>query len=116
MSRDAPDWFPAYGVYLLVLVAVIGVSQVPPPYLLKRMVVEVPFVLFAVLMPFLSTGPRTDFLGLTVSEPGLMAAWALLAKGRSACWPASPWPRPPSRTPCSPASSDCGCRASSCRS
>ena len=61
--------------------AVIGVSQVPPPYLLKRMVVEVPFVLFAVLMPFLSTGPRTDFLGLTVSEPGLMAAWALLAKG-----------------------------------
>ena len=70
-----------YGVYLLVLVAVIGVSQVPPPYLLKRMVVEVPFVLFAVLMPFLSTGPRTDFLGLTVSEPGLMAAWALLAKG-----------------------------------
>ena len=76
-----PDWFAAYGVYLLVLVAVIGVSQVPPPYLLKRMVVEVPFVLFAVLMPFLSTGPRTDFLGLTVSEPGLMAAWALLAKG-----------------------------------
>ena len=76
-----PDWFPAYGVYLLVLVAVIAASQVPPPYLLKRMVVEVPFVLFAVLMPFLSTGPRTDFLGLTVSEPGLMAAWALLAKG-----------------------------------
>ncbi len=75
------DWFAAYAAYLGVLVAVIAVSQVPPPYLIKRMVVEVPFVVFAVLMPFIATGPRTEFLGLTVSEPGLLAAWALLAKG-----------------------------------
>jgi cobalt/nickel transport system permease protein len=75
------DWFPAYGGYLLVIAAVIAVSQVPPTYILKRMVVEVPFVVFAVLMPFIATGPRTEFLGLTVSEPGLLAAWALLAKG-----------------------------------
>ncbi len=75
------DWFPAYGGYLLVLAAVIAVSQVPPTYILKRMVVEVPFVVFAVLMPFIATGPRTEFLGLTVSEAGLLSAWALLAKG-----------------------------------
>jgi cobalt/nickel transport system permease protein len=75
------EWFPVFGGYLLVLVAVIAVSQVPPLYIVKRMVVEVPFVVFAVLMPFISTGPRTDFLGLTVSEPGLLAAWGLLAKG-----------------------------------
>jgi cobalt/nickel transport system permease protein len=111
-----PDWFAAYGVYLLVLMAVIGVSQVPPPYLLKRMVVEVPFVLFAVLMPFLSTGPRTDFLGLTVSEPGLMAAWALLAKGTLGVLASLTLAATTERTPCSRASSGCGCRASSCRS
>ena len=75
------DWFWAYGGYLLVLVGVIAVSTVPPPYILKRMVVEVPFVVFAVLMPFIATGPRTELLGLTVSAPGLLAAWALLAKG-----------------------------------
>lgn len=75
------DWFPVYAGYLLVLVGVIAVSTVPPAYLLKRMVVEVPFLVFAVLMPFIATGPRTEFLGLTVSEPGLMSAWALLAKG-----------------------------------
>ncbi len=75
------DWYPAYAGYLLVLVGVIAVSQVPPPYLLKRMVVEVPFVVFAVLMPFIATGPRTDFLGLSVSAAGLLSAWALLAKG-----------------------------------
>jgi cobalt/nickel transport system permease protein len=75
------DWYPAYAGYLLVLVGVIAVSTVPAAYILKRMVVEVPFVLFAVLMPFIATGPRTDFLGLTVSAAGLMSAWALLAKG-----------------------------------
>jgi cobalt/nickel transport system permease protein len=74
-------WYPVYGVYLAALVAVIAVSQVPPAYIAKRMVVEVPFLVFAVLMPFIATGPRTEVLGLEVSEHGLLAAWALLAKG-----------------------------------
>jgi len=74
-------WWPAYAGFLLVLVAVIAVSHVPPAYLLKRMVVEVPFVVFAVLMPFIATGPRVEVLGVTVSEHGLAAAGALLAKG-----------------------------------
>ena len=71
----------AYGGYLLTLVAVVAVSEVPPTYLAKRMVVELPFVVFALLMPFIASGPRTDVLGLSVSEPGLAAAGALLAKG-----------------------------------
>lgn len=75
------DWFPAYAGYLVVLLGVVAVSTVPPSYLLKRMVVETPFVVFAVLIPFIATGPRTEILGLSVSEPGLMSAWALLAKG-----------------------------------
>jgi cobalt/nickel transport system permease protein len=75
------DWFAAYGVFLLVLVAVIALSRVPFGFLAKRMVVEVPFVVFAVLMPFIATGPRTEVLGLSLSEHGLLAAWALLAKG-----------------------------------
>jgi cobalt/nickel transport system permease protein len=75
------QWFPMFGVYLLVLVGVIALSRVPATYLIKRMVVEVPFVVFAVLMPFVSHGPRTEVLGLSVSEPGLLAAWGLLAKG-----------------------------------
>jgi cobalt/nickel transport system permease protein len=75
------DWFAAYGVYLLVLAVAVVVSTVPPTYLLKRLVVEVPFVVFAVLMPFIATGPRVEVLGVSVSEPGLLAAWALLVKG-----------------------------------
>lgn len=75
------DWYPVFGVYLAVLLVVIAISTVPATYIVKRMVIEVPFVVFAILMPFISTGPRTEFLGLTVSEPGLLAAWGLLAKG-----------------------------------
>ena len=73
------DWFAAFGVYLLVLLAVIGASRVPPTYLLKRMVVEVPFVFFAVLLPFVARGPRVEVLGVSVSESGLLAAFGLLA-------------------------------------
>ena len=74
-------WYLAYAAYLLLLVAVVAVSRVPATYLVKRMVVEVPFVVFAVLMPFIATGPRVDLLGVAVSASGLAAAWALLAKG-----------------------------------
>lgn len=75
------DWYPVFGVYLLLLAAVIGVSRVPPTYLLKRTVVEVPFVLFAVLLPFVATGPSMEVLGVTVSQHGLEAGVALLIKG-----------------------------------
>lgn len=75
------EWFPVFGGYLLVLAAVIGISKVPPTYILKRMVVEVPFLLFAILLPFVATGPRIEVLGVGVSEHGLIAAWGLLVKG-----------------------------------
>ena len=75
------EWVLLFGAYLLAVLAVIAVSQVPLGYIARRMVVEVPFVVFALLMPFVSTGPRVDVLGVAVSEPGLQAAWALLAKG-----------------------------------
>jgi cobalt/nickel transport system permease protein len=76
-----PTWVPAFAGYLALLLAVIALSQVPPGYLARRLVVEVPFVVFALLMPVIATGPRTDVLGLSLSEAGLLAAWGLLVKG-----------------------------------
>lgn len=75
------DWYPVFAVYAAILVAVVLTSRVPPLYLAKRMVIEVPFVLFALLVPFVATGPRTEVLGLNLSEPGLVAAAGLLMKG-----------------------------------
>lgn len=75
------DWLAAYAGYAVAVALVIGVSRVPPAYLARRVVVEVPFVLFAVLLPFVATGPRTEVLGVTVSQHGLEAGLALLVKG-----------------------------------
>lgn len=70
----------AFGVDAVALGAVVLASGVPLGYLARRMVVEVPFVVFAVLLPFVAVGPQTEVLGLTVSEHGLEAALALLCK------------------------------------
>ncbi len=70
----------AFAGYAVALLSLVAVSRVPPLYLAKRMVVEVPFALFAVMVPFVAAGPRVEVLGLTVSEPGLVAGGALLAK------------------------------------
>ncbi len=75
------QWYPVFAGYLVVLLVVVAVSQVPFGYLFKRMVIEVPFLLFALLVPFVSHGPKVDVLGLQVSEPGLLAAFALVTKG-----------------------------------
>lgn len=75
------DAYLAFAAYLAVIVIVVGVSRVPPTYILKRTVVELPFVVFAVLLPFVATGPQTEVLGVSVSQSGLEAGVALLVKG-----------------------------------
>ena len=75
------EWYPVFGLYLLVIAALVAVAKVPPTYLLKRAVVEVPFLVIALLLPFVAHGPQVEVLGVSVSEHGLLAAWGLLAKG-----------------------------------
>ena len=71
----------AFGVHALVLVTAILISTVPLRTLLPRLVIEIPFVVFALLMPFVAIGPRTEVGPLSLSVAGLWGAWALLAKG-----------------------------------
>jgi cobalt/nickel transport system permease protein len=75
------DGYLVFLGYLAVLGLVVAVSRVPPTYLLKRTVVELPFLVFAALLPFIAHGPRVEVLGLSVSEPGLVAAGGLAMKG-----------------------------------
>ncbi len=74
-------WWPLFAVCLAGLLALAHVARVPARHLAPRMLVETPFVVFALLLPFVATGPRTDVLGLSVSQSGLHAAGLLLAKG-----------------------------------
>lgn len=71
----------AFASYAVLLLLTLSVARVPLLMAARRMVVETPFVVFAVLMPFVATGPRVEVLGiLTVSRTGLLGGGTLLAK------------------------------------
>lgn len=72
--------FWAFGAYTLLLALVAGVARVPLTHVLRRMAIEIPFVLFALAIPIIGMGERTEVLGLSLSVQGLWAAWNILAK------------------------------------
>ncbi|MFE4049105.1 cobalt ECF transporter T component CbiQ [Streptomyces sp. YIM B13518] len=71
----------AFAVYAGLLALVAHTARVPAGFLLERLLIEVPFVAFAVLLPFVAEGERIDVLGLSLSVNGLWGAWNVLAKG-----------------------------------
>ncbi|AWZ05253.1 MULTISPECIES: cobalt ECF transporter T component CbiQ [unclassified Streptomyces] len=71
----------AFGLYAVLLAAAAAVARIPAGFLLRRLLIEVPFVAFAVLMPFVAEGERVEFLGMSLSVSGLWGAWNVLAKG-----------------------------------
>ncbi len=75
------DQFWAFGLFALLLVGVAAVARIPASVILPRMLVEVPFVLFALLMPFFGTGPTVEVFGFTLYQAGLLAGWGILIKG-----------------------------------
>lgn len=75
-----PQWFVAFAGYGAVVVALLVIARVPARTVLRRLLIEAPFVVFALLMPLIAAGPRIDVGGLSLSIAGLWAAWGLLAK------------------------------------
>jgi cobalt/nickel transport system permease protein len=69
-----------YAAYALMLLVVARIAHVSPSFVARRLVIEVPFLLFAVFLPLLAGGPRLHVLGIALSEPGLWAAWNIAAK------------------------------------
>jgi cobalt/nickel transport system permease protein len=73
--------FPVFGGYLVLLAAIWVVAGIPPGWMVRRSVIEAPFVVLAVLLPFTGGGPHVEWLGLQLSEPGLLGAWNIIVKG-----------------------------------
>jgi cobalt/nickel transport system permease protein len=71
----------AFALYAVLLAGVAYAARVPARHVLTRMLVEVPFVAFAVLMPFVAEGERVEVAGLSLSVSGLWGAFNVLAKG-----------------------------------
>lgn len=74
------NWW-LFVAYIAIILAVIAIAKLPPLTVFRRMVIEVPFVIFAILMPFFSAGPFVQVLGLELSQAGLTAGIGLLFKG-----------------------------------
>jgi cobalt/nickel transport system permease protein len=70
----------AFAVYTLVVSTLIAISRITFRFVLKRLLVVLPFILFAVFIPFVGTGETTEILGVHMSISGLWAAWNIMAK------------------------------------
>ncbi len=73
--------FWAFGGYLLVLAGVWVVAAIPPGWIARRALIEAPFVVLAVLLPFAEGGQRVHVAGVSLSVTGLLAGWNIVVKG-----------------------------------
>jgi cobalt/nickel transport system permease protein len=80
VATPRDQWW-AFAGYAVLLATVVLLTRVPLGYLGRRMVVEVPFLAFAIVLPLVATGPTVEVGPLFLSRAGLWGAWALLAKG-----------------------------------
>lgn len=71
----------AFAAEAILVVAVAFIARVPLLFLARRLVIELPFLAFAFLLPFVGAGPEVDVGGMHLSRPGLWAAWNIIAKG-----------------------------------
>ena len=71
----------SYLFFFILILGVILIAKLPLLTVFKRSLIEIPFILFAVLMPFFGTGKSSIFFGFTIYEEGLLAAAAIVAKG-----------------------------------
>ncbi len=75
------DVFWPYGIYALILLVIWRLAGIGIGWMAPRMLIEVPFLVLAVLLPFGSGAQRIEVAGLSLSVAGLYAAWGIVAKG-----------------------------------
>jgi cobalt/nickel transport system permease protein len=73
--------FLAYFIYAGLVLAAIYLAQLPLKVVARRSIIEIPFVLFALLMPFFGTGKTFSFAGFELYEEGLKAGAGIIVKG-----------------------------------
>jgi cobalt/nickel transport system permease protein len=71
----------AFALDALIVVVVAMIARVPLGRLARRLVIELPFLAFAIFLPFVGRGPDVQVWFLTLSEPGLWGAWSIVVKG-----------------------------------
>ena len=70
----------AFALHAALVIGAGRIGDLPLTVMARRLVIEVPFVAFAFLLPFIAGGPRIDVGPLSLSESGLWGGWNILAK------------------------------------
>ncbi|MDQ3217809.1 MAG: cobalt ECF transporter T component CbiQ [Actinomycetota bacterium] len=78
--------FWAYAAYAALLVGAARLGRVPIGFLSRRLVLEAPFLLFALFLPLVGEGERIEVGGIPLAIEGLWAAWNIVAKATLGLW------------------------------
>jgi cobalt/nickel transport system permease protein len=78
--------FWAFAGYTALVAIVAAFARVRPGWLLKRSLIEVPFVILAVVLPFVGDGEKVTWLGMSLTVEGLYGAWNIIVKGTLGVW------------------------------
>lgn len=70
----------AFGAYAAIEVVVLLISRIPLRFVVSRLVTILPFVIFALFLPFVGQGKDGELFGMAISSEGVWAMWNILAK------------------------------------
>lgn len=71
----------AFIAFAIVIFTLLAMAKLPIFTIAKRATIEIPFLVFAFLMPFFSKGERFEILFFEISRPGAIAALSIITKG-----------------------------------
>jgi cobalt/nickel transport system permease protein len=74
-------YWPAFLIFLALAIFSALAGKISILTLSKRALIEVPFILFAILMPFFGTGERFELGPFNLYRDGLLAGLSIVAKG-----------------------------------
>jgi cobalt/nickel transport system permease protein len=80
VSTPVIQW-PAFVAYFIWLLTVVSIAKIPFSLLFKRSLIEIPFVFFAILMPFFGSGEKVQVGPFELYREGLIAGSGIVVKG-----------------------------------
>jgi cobalt/nickel transport system permease protein len=73
--------WPAFIAFFGLLIFTAVISKIPILLLFRRALIEIPFIFFAILMPFFGEGEKFSIFGVMVYRDGLLAGTSIVVKG-----------------------------------
>ena len=80
VSTDITNW-PAFVAYFAIIITITQIAKLPIITVFKRSLIEVPFIFFALLMPFFGTGEVIEIGSISLYVNGLLAGASIVVKG-----------------------------------